>query len=63
MKVGKYFFETSYDLAVWLHDTYEKIALDEGWETQKASRVSFDNLPDSNKQTMLRLAETIFLGK
>ena len=63
MIVGKLIFNTSYDLAVWLHENYERIAADENWQTQKVSRVSFDDLPDANKQTMLRLAETIFIGK
>ncbi len=63
MKVGVLFFQTSYDLAVWMHNNYEEIAREENWGTQKSTRVKFDNLPEENKQVMLRLAERIFVGK
>lgn len=35
------------------HDEYEAFAEVHGWETNKASRVSFDDLPEHNRLTML----------
>jgi hypothetical protein len=35
------------------HDEYEAWAANWGWETNKASRCSFDELPDENRQAML----------
>lgn len=34
------------------HLSYEMAAKDAGWETQKASRVAWDDLPEPNKQAM-----------
>ena len=47
------------ELAAWLHDEYEEIAVDVGWETQDGTSVPFDELPDENQEVMLRLADRI----
>jgi hypothetical protein len=48
--------EDYYKLAIWLHTTYENLSLEEGWETQEECKVMFDNLPQKNKNVMLKLA-------
>lgn len=48
-----------YQLARWMHEEYESIAEENGWETQKITRVDFDDLPESNRITMITLAERI----
>ena len=48
-------------LAKWMHDEYEEIAKEKGWETQKRSRVNFEDLPEENKKTMITLAERIII--
>lgn len=64
MKIGKRLnFENSYELAVWLHENYEEIAYEEKWNTQQSTKVNFDDLPEENKQVMLRLSERIFTGR
>jgi hypothetical protein len=35
-----------------MHDAYEKAALTEGWETQRASRVRWEDVPPANQATM-----------
>jgi len=35
------------------HDEYEAFAEANGWETQKRSRVAFDDLPAENRATMV----------
>jgi hypothetical protein len=47
------------ELAVFMHDEYEKIAKEEGWKTQESTRVEFKDLPESNKRTMLRIASSV----
>ena len=46
-------------IAIFLHDNYEDIARQEGWETQKSTRVSFFDLPEANKKTMIKTAERL----
>ena len=46
-----------YQLAEWMHNEYEVIAKAEKWQTQKITRVKFDDLPAENKATMLALAD------
>ena len=41
------------------HDAYEIHAAGEGWETQEASRTTFDDLPEANKQTMLKTIQSL----
>ena len=48
---------TNTELATWLHDNYEGLAKAFQWETQKETRVSFEELPIKNKTTMLALAD------
>lgn len=46
-------------LATWLHDAYEQISKDVGWNTQDKCKVKFKDLPDKNKSVMLRMAQKI----
>lgn len=46
-------------LAPLMHEQYETAAERYGWETQVKTRVSFDELPEANKQTMLATAEAV----
>ena len=47
------------ELASWLHQRYEKHAHHEGWDTNPQTKVKFEDLPEANKQTMLRMAEDV----
>jgi hypothetical protein len=47
------------ELAKWLHDNYEEIAKRENWETQKSCKVEFEDLPQKNKNVMIKLARRI----
>lgn len=49
-----------YELAKFLHETYETKANDFDWKTQKKCRVPFDKLPEKNKSTMLAVAEQLY---
>ena len=40
-----------------MHDTYEASAVKHGWKTQAQCQVSFYDLPEENKLTMLDAAE------
>ena len=54
----------SYDiwrLARFMHDEYETIAKDKGWQTQEQCRVVFEDLPEKNKITMLELASRVLV--
>lgn len=44
------------ELAKYMHDRYEMHARRNDWETQKQTRVEFDDLPEENKRTMKDLA-------
>lgn len=48
-----------WELAEWMHNTYEAIAKENGWQTQKKTKVPFKNLPIENKATMLELAKRL----
>ena len=50
---------TNNDLAKWLHENYEQIAKVKKWNTQEITKVSFDELPIENKETMLELAKRL----
>jgi hypothetical protein len=39
------------------HNCYEKVAQQEGWQTQKDCRVEFDKLPEKNKRVMLMVSK------
>lgn len=47
------------ELAKFMHDKYEHHAKKKGWNTQDSYKVSFDSLPDKNKQTMIKVAEEV----
>lgn len=47
------------NLAEWLHDTYEEISKEAGWDTQKKCKVKFKDLPEKNKLVMIKLANKI----
>lgn len=42
------------------HFAYEDYARLEGWTTQEASRVPFEDLPESNRRTMLATVAYLF---
>ena len=50
---------TKEELAEWLHDQYEEIAKEKGWQTQESTKTKFENLPEENKKTMIELAQRI----
>lgn len=50
---------TAYELARLFHETYEEKARSTGWNTNAKCKVKFDDLPESNKQTMILTCETI----
>ena len=47
------------DLAIFMHNEYEKIAKEKGWNTQKKTQVKFNKLPEENKETMLEIARRV----
>ncbi len=47
------------ELAKWLHDNYEEVAKQQGWNTQENCKVDFDTLPEQNKQTMIEMAKRL----
>lgn len=49
-----------YGLARWLHEQYEEIAADVGWDTQEGTSVDFDELPHKNRDVMIRMAMRLF---
>ena len=48
---------TPLQMAKFFHDNYEEIANSEGWKTQDKCKVEFEDLPEANKQTMLKVCE------
>lgn len=47
------------ELAEWLHENYEEIAVEVGWETQDGTSIPFDELPQDNQDVMLQLADRL----
>lgn len=47
------------ELAKWMHDQYEEIASEMGWNTQESTKVEFEDLPASNRATMIELAHRL----
>lgn len=47
------------ELAKFMHNEYEKLAKKFEWQTNAQCRVSFENLPETNKKTMISLAESV----
>lgn len=43
-----------------MHDAYEKAAVGAGWETQKASRKPWAEVPEANKVTMRASVAALF---
>lgn len=37
---------------IFMHEAYEDAAVQQGWETQEASRKSWEDVPEANKETM-----------
>lgn len=52
-----------YAVAEYLHNTYERLAKDVGWKTQKSCRVKFSELPEANRKVMLGMADAIIILK
>ena len=46
-------------LANWMHDQYEEISMEKGWDTQKKCKVEFEDLPEENREVMFELAKRI----
>jgi len=51
------------NVAEFLHNTYEDLAKEVGWKTQKSCRVKFNDLPEANKKVMLGMADAVILLK
>lgn len=49
----------THELAAWLHNTYEKLAIETGWHTQESCRTAFIDLPRANQQLMMLMAHEI----
>jgi hypothetical protein len=47
------------NLPVLFHNFYEEEADKVGWETNRKCRVDFDELPETNQETMIRTCEKI----
>ena len=43
-----------------MHDAYEKAAVGAGWETQKASRKAWADVPEANKVTMRAAVSAVY---
>ena len=50
------------ELAEWLHNNYEEIAIMKNWNTQKSCKVPFQSLPSENQQVMIWLAQRIMIN-
>jgi len=58
-QIVKYSDSEVWELARFIHDIYEEEASKNGWETQKTTRVAFENLPKENRATMLNVAAAV----
>jgi hypothetical protein len=47
------------ELAKFMHDTYEKLARENGWRTQECCQTPWETLPTANQEVMLELAQAI----
>jgi len=47
------------NLPILFHNFYEEEADKVGWETNRKCRVKFDDLPETNQETMIRTCERI----
>ena len=50
---------SSKQLAEFMHDTYEDMAIENNWNTQENCKVEFNKLPKENKKTMIEVAKRI----
>lgn len=50
----------SESIARLLHEAYERQAVENGWETQVASRKFWDEVPEANRNTMIAMVEEVF---
>ena len=48
---------SSEEMAKWFHDNYEEIAKAEGWQTQDKCKVEFHDLPESSRNTMIKVCD------
>jgi hypothetical protein len=55
------FDESSESIAREFHITYERYAPQHGWDTQKRSRVMWDDLPDENKSLMIAVVKKLLI--
>ena len=46
-------------LADWLHDQYEEISKEKGWNTREECKVEFEDLPKENREVLFELAKRI----
>jgi len=47
------------EIAKWIHNNYEILAVHNNWDTNKSCKVEFEDLPETNKKTMIMLANMI----
>ena len=47
------------DCCIVMHNAYELAATDNGWDTQKASRKPWSEVPEANKKTMRSAVEAL----
>ncbi len=45
-----------YNLAEFMHNKYEVFAKEAGWKTQESCQVKFNDLPEKNKEVMVKMA-------
>ena len=49
----------NWEMAKLIHNKYEELSKERGWKTQEVCQVRFDDLPTSNKEVMVGIAEYI----
>lgn len=45
------------------HDLYEMLAPKYGWETQERSRVSWEDVPDANRELMIAVVDEMLVAE
>lgn len=48
-------------LAIFMHEEYERVAKFYGWRTNPSTRKTFFQLPASNARTMLHVASSVYI--
>jgi len=51
--------EEIYRITKLFHDAYEQVAKEKDWDTQESCKVEFDELPEANRETMLKTVEIV----